>query len=236
MVRDGAARAPRNDEPQIIPRFYLPFIWRPWRRHEFEASLMALLKPSLEGHTHASFHARFTCRHCAHLRPADGFAVDGPDRPARRQIRQQDGSGAEMAPAADRRWRRLAKAELLDINSATADELESAARASATGLFGQDHRGPSLQGQGRTGARRTSCRRRPTTRSRTRSSPSRRSESALTCSEVEVIASKRSQRSWIAFAALRNDGCPYESRTHPFVTSPARLRWPPATPAPDGGA
>src|ERR1700674_3562309 len=35
---------------QINFRFYLPFIWRPWRRHEFEASLMALLKQSLEGH------------------------------------------------------------------------------------------------------------------------------------------------------------------------------------------
>src|SRR5439155_4783683 len=44
----------RNDEGriwlQIIFRFYLPFIWRPWRRHEFAASLMALLKPSWEGH------------------------------------------------------------------------------------------------------------------------------------------------------------------------------------------
>ena len=58
---------------QIIFRFYLPFIWRPWRRHEFEASLMRVtLQPSLEGHTHASFHACFTCCHCAHPRLADG--------------------------------------------------------------------------------------------------------------------------------------------------------------------
>ena len=35
---------------QIILGFYLPFISRPWHRHEFAASLMALLKPSLEGH------------------------------------------------------------------------------------------------------------------------------------------------------------------------------------------
>src|ERR1035437_4848743 len=85
---------------QINLRFYLAFIWRPWRRHEFKASLMALLKTVLGGTPNASFHARFTCCDCAHpwladgVWPADGFAVDGPDGPACRQIRQ-DGSRAE---------------------------------------------------------------------------------------------------------------------------------------------
>src|ERR1700694_1624084 len=83
--------APRNDdgELQINFRFYLPFIWRPWRRHEFKASFdgVTLNRPWRDT-PNASFHARFTCCNCAHPRPADGFAVDGPDRPARRQIRQ----------------------------------------------------------------------------------------------------------------------------------------------------
>src|SRR4030095_4045726 len=40
----------REGVEQIILRFYLAFISQPWRRHEFTASLMALLEPSLEGH------------------------------------------------------------------------------------------------------------------------------------------------------------------------------------------
>jgi hypothetical protein len=55
-----------ENQLQIIFRFYLPFIWGPWRRHEFEASLIALLKPSLEGHPNASFHTRFASRNCTH--------------------------------------------------------------------------------------------------------------------------------------------------------------------------
>ena len=57
--------------------------------------------------------------------------------------------GAKMAPA--EKMAPAPKAELLDINSATADQLEGL-EGHRQGLFGQDHRGPSVQGQGRTGA------------------------------------------------------------------------------------
>ena len=50
--------------------------------------------------------------------------VDGPDRAARRQIRQQD-DGARAEGLRVRRWRRPPKAELLDINTATADQLDA---------------------------------------------------------------------------------------------------------------
>ena len=57
---------------------------------------MALLKPSLEGHFYASFHARFRSRNRAHSGHADGDPVDGPDRAARDKIRwQDDGSRAK---------------------------------------------------------------------------------------------------------------------------------------------
>jgi competence protein ComEA len=50
---DGSIRTLRvllTMRGKILPRFYLPFISQPWRRHEFTASLTALLEPSLEGH------------------------------------------------------------------------------------------------------------------------------------------------------------------------------------------
>ena len=54
-------------------------------------------------------------------RPAHGHAVDGPDPRARDW--RENGSGAKMAPA--EKMAPAPKAELLDINSATADELDA---------------------------------------------------------------------------------------------------------------
>src|ERR1035437_3199671 len=81
---------------QINLRFYLAFIRRPWRRHEFEASLMALLKTVLGGTPNASFHACFTCCNCTHPWFADGYAVDGPD-PGAGNRHHEDGSPAKSA-------------------------------------------------------------------------------------------------------------------------------------------
>src|SRR5260370_861660 len=131
----------------------LQFRWRPWRRHEFEASLTALLKPSWDDTPNALFHVRFYCCNCTRAWLADGFAVDGPDDPACRQIGQngarsesrfedgtcyQDGACRQVRAARHqfsqrRRTRRAAGVR--------------------QGVFGCQHQGPSLQGQGRVGAK-----------------------------------------------------------------------------------
>src|SRR4051812_2494262 len=106
---------------QIISRFYLPFISRPWRRHEFEASLMRYLNrpwrdTSMRHFTLASLLATaltvglMTATPSMAQTPAP--ATGGKMAP-----------GAKMAPA--EKMAPAPKAELLDINSATADQLDA---------------------------------------------------------------------------------------------------------------
>jgi len=124
---------------------------------------------------------------------------------------------AKMAPAA----KSDSKSDLLDINSASRRGTRCAA-GDRQGLFGGDHQGPSLQGQGTSWCRRISSRRRPMTASRTRSSP------------AEVIP---------AFSSRRPGLMATHRRTAPvrfhFTPCSHRLpppRWLPAKPAPDGSA
>ena len=153
-------------------RFYLPFISQPWRRHEFEASLTALLEPSLEGHPMRHFTLASLLATALTL----GLLTATPSmaqtaQPAAKSD-SKDGSRAErprqskMAPAP--------KAELLDINSATADQLD-ALPGSARPIRPRSSRAAPTRAR-TSWCRRTSCRRRPMTASRTRSSPSRRAD------------------------------------------------------------
>src|ERR1700704_4361220 len=225
-VRARAFDAHRNDGEswlQINFRFYLPFIWRPCRRHECKASLIALLKPSLEG-PHASFHARFTCCNCAHLGVIDGFAVDGPDRPARRQIRQ-DGSRSESArrrledgarrqnpkkcpppqspPPPTQRWR-PPPSPICSTSIPRAPNNSTRCRESARRIPLPSSR--AVPTRARTSwCRRISCRKRPMTASRTRSSPSRRAEAIHHCERSEAIHNRLTKTGLLRRFAPRND-------------------------------
>src|SRR5450759_1225887 len=74
-------------------RFYLPFISRPWRRHELQASLMALLKTVLEG-THPMRH--FTLASLAATALTLGLLVASPSMA---QTAQPAAKADKMAPA-----------------------------------------------------------------------------------------------------------------------------------------
>ena len=107
---------------QIIFRFYLPFISQPWRRHEFAASLMALLEPSLEGHPMRHFTLASLLATALTL----GLLTATPSMAQTAQPATK--SDSKMAPAPKASESKMApapKAELLDINSATADQLDA---------------------------------------------------------------------------------------------------------------
>jgi competence protein ComEA len=110
MLRIAPERVIRN-QLQIFFSFYLPFISQPWRRHEFAASFMALLEPSLEGHPmrHFTLASLLATALTLGLMTATPSMAQGT-QPATK-------SDSKMAPAP--------KAELLDINSASADQLDA---------------------------------------------------------------------------------------------------------------
>jgi hypothetical protein len=117
---------------KIILHFYLPFIFEPWRSHEFEHTLRALQSLSWRD-THALCETCFIdCRDpCS--RPARIVAVVLAGDPA--SDRRQDGASpaattapkadSKMAPAPKAETKAAPKADLLDINSATADQLKA---------------------------------------------------------------------------------------------------------------
>src|SRR5437868_15533263 len=114
--------ASRSDEPGMtIPiffSFYLAFILEPWRRHEFAASFMALLEPSLEGHPMRHFTLASLLATALTL----GMLTATPSMAQTAQPAAK--SDSKMAPAPKASESKMApapKAELLDINSATAD-------------------------------------------------------------------------------------------------------------------
>ena len=113
---------------KIIWRFYLPFILEPWRGHEFEHTLWVLQSLSWRD-THALFETSFIDCRDPRPRPARVVAVVLSSDPAGN--RWQDGAppAAATAPKADSKMAPAAKAdtktELLDINSASADQLKA---------------------------------------------------------------------------------------------------------------
>src|SRR6266478_1730442 len=122
MVRDGA-NAPPHHEGQIIFRFYLPFISRPWRRHEFEASLMGYLNRPWRD----TSMRHFTLASLLATALTVGLMTATPSMAQTAQpAAKSDSKMAPMAPkATESKMAPAPKAELLDINSATADQLDA---------------------------------------------------------------------------------------------------------------
>src|SRR5450759_1140903 len=105
-------------------RFYLPFISRPWRRHELQASLMALLKTVLGG-THPMRH--FTLASLAATALTLGLLMASPSmaQTAQPAAKADKMAPAPKAPAAESKMAPAAKPDLLDINSASAEQLDA---------------------------------------------------------------------------------------------------------------
>src|SRR6185312_8701778 len=102
----------REGAEQINLCFYLPFIWQPWRRHESAASLMGLIEPSLEGHPMRHFTLASVLATALTL----GMLTATPSMAQTAQPATKS-DNKMMAPAP--------KAELLDINSASSDQLDA---------------------------------------------------------------------------------------------------------------
>src|SRR5712675_1583100 len=96
---------------------------------------------------------------------------------------------APKAPATESKMAPAAKSDLLDINSASANDLDALPGVgkaySAAIIKGRPYKGKDELVQ------RRSCRKKPTTGSRTRSSPSRRADVALTGSSRDHAAGHR---------------------------------------------
>src|SRR6478672_1675328 len=112
----------KRSQHQLFLRFYLPFIFEPWRRHESEASLTVLLKPSLEGHpmrhfTLASLLATALTLGMLTATPSMAQSTQPATKSDSKMAPAPKASESKMAPAP--------KAELLDINSATSDQLDA---------------------------------------------------------------------------------------------------------------
>src|SRR5450432_833634 len=106
-------------------RIYLPFIWRPWRRHEFEASLNAYLNRPWRNIPMR----HFTLASLAATALTLGLLTAAPSmaqtpQPAAKSDKMAP-APAKMAPAADSKMAPAAKTDLLDINSASADDLKA---------------------------------------------------------------------------------------------------------------
>src|SRR5216683_1793460 len=118
--RARASHAPESRALQIISSFYLPFILRPWRRHESKASLIALLKTVLGG-THPMRH--FTLASLLATALTLGLMTATPSMAQTAQPAAKSDSKM-MAPApkaaTESKMAPAPKADLLDINSASA--------------------------------------------------------------------------------------------------------------------
>src|SRR3981189_3536787 len=107
-----------NDEAQIISSFFLPFISPPWRRHEFEASLMCYLNrpwrdTSMRHFTLASLLATALTVGLLTATPSMAQAAQPAAKSDSKMAPAPKASESKMAPAP----KAEAKAELLDINS-----------------------------------------------------------------------------------------------------------------------
>jgi DNA uptake protein ComE-like DNA-binding protein len=106
---------------QINFCFYLPFISRPWRRHESAASVVALLG-TIPGEIHPMRH--FTLASLTAVALTFGLLTASPSNAQTPQPAAKSDSKMAPAPKADSKMMApAAKADLLDINSASADEL-----------------------------------------------------------------------------------------------------------------
>src|SRR6266702_4877000 len=107
-----------RNQLQIFFSFYLPFILEPWRRHEFAASFMALLEPSLEGHPirHFTLASLLATALTLGLMTATPSMAQGTQPATKSDSKMapapKPATESKMAPAP----KAEAKADLLDIN------------------------------------------------------------------------------------------------------------------------
>src|SRR5882757_1985688 len=121
-TREDALLTMRIEQLRIISSFYLPFISRPWRRHEFEASLMRYLNrpwrdTSMRHFTLASLLATALTLGMLTATPSMAQTAQPAAKSDSKMAPAPKASESKMAPAP--------KAELLDINSATAEQLDA---------------------------------------------------------------------------------------------------------------